>query len=259
MIRVLDVWKSYNSQLVLKDICFDVKQGEFFGIIGPNGSGKSTLLKLLSAAEAADRGQIWLRGKLADKHHRKELATWLAVLQQEPLPSIGFSVREVVEMGRFPYQSWLGTERGDSASLIDDILQTLGLTDLQQRTLEKLSGGEKQRVGLAKVMAQEPRLLLLDEPTTFLDIGYQIQLMDTVHRWQRAEEATVIAVLHDLNLASLYCDRILLLDNGRQIGVGKPSELLREDLIQEVYGIRPIILDHPIHHLPQMLLRSAKE
>jgi iron complex transport system ATP-binding protein len=259
LIRVVDVWKSYNGKSVLQDIAFEVKPGEFFGIIGPNGSGKSTLLKLLSAVEAADRGQIWLRGKQAEAHQRKDLAAWLAVLQQEPLPSIGFSVREVVEMGRFPYQSWLGTERGDSAPLIDGILQTLGLTELQHRTLEKLSGGEKQRVGLAKVMAQEPELLLLDEPTTFLDIGYQIQLMDTVHRWQRAEQATVVAVLHDLNLASLYCDRILLLDKGRQIGVGKPGELLREDLIYEVYGIRPIILDHPFHHLPQMLLRSAKD
>lgn len=259
MIRVVDVSKNYNGRSVLSSLNFSVEPGEFFGIIGPNGSGKSTLLKLLSGVESWGDGQIWLQEKPVSQYKRKDLATWLAVLQQEPLPPVGFRVREVVEMGRYPYQSWLGTEKVDSSDMIDDILRTLRLDDLQDRTLEKLSGGEKQRVALAKVLAQQPRLLLLDEPTTYLDIGYQIQLLDTVHRWQRTRQTTVIAVLHDLNLASLYCDRILLLNKGRQIGVGVPEEILRAELIKDVYGIEPIVLDHPVHDLPQIMLRSQRE
>ncbi|USG63351.1 ABC transporter ATP-binding protein [Brevibacillus ruminantium] len=259
MIQVSDLWKSYGGQPVLQRLHFEVKKGEFFGIIGPNGSGKSTLLKLLSAIESPDSGNIYLDGKPAVRIKPKELATWLAVLQQETLPPVGFTVREVVEMGRFPYQNWLGTEKDDAGAVIDEILSTLGLNALQDRTLDKLSGGEKQRVALAKVMAQQPRLLLLDEPTTFLDIGYQIQLLDAVHRWQRSENNTVVAVLHDLNLASLYCDRILLLDQGRQMGVGLPRQILQAEMIDKVYGVTPIVLEHPVHHLPQIMLQSRRE
>lgn len=254
MIQVDKVTKRYHKQAVLNDVSFSVHSGESFGIIGPNGSGKSTLLKLLSGVEGADEGSILLKGERIERHSRKELARWLAVLQQESLPPVGFTVREVVEMGRYPFQNWMGEEEGDNGQLIDAVLARLGLAELQYRSLEHLSGGERQRAALGKTMAQQPKLLMLDEPTTYLDIGHQIQLMDRIKEWQREEGMTVIAVLHDLNLASMYCDRILMLHQGKVIDVGTPREMMRSELIQEVYGIAPMIVDHPVNGLPQIIL-----
>src|SRR5699024_6476789 len=142
----------------------------------------------------------------------------------------------------------------DVDMLIDSILEKMNLTALSERKLEQLSGGERQRVALAKTMAQSPRLLMLDEPTTYLDIGHQIHLMDRIQDWKIEDEMTVIAVLHDLNLAALYCDRILLLDEGKVIASGTPNEIIQEELIEYVYGVRPIIISHPKNNLPQILL-----
>lgn len=256
MIEVNGLYKSYNETPVLQDIRFTVNKGEFFGIIGPNGSGKSTLCKLISGVVGIDKGEIRLDGKQLTRYSRKELARLLAVLEQEALPPVGFAVREVLEMGRFPYQNWLGEEEMDPAPLIDDIVRLLNLSDFQDRSLDHLSGGEKQRVALGKALVQKPRILLLDEPTTYLDIGYQIQLMDIVRNWQKTTEVTVVAVLHDLNLASLYCDRILMLHRGKQVGVGRPEEILRSSLIEDVYGTKPIVMEHPVHRLPQIMLQA---
>ena len=256
MIQVTGLEKSYHQTSVLADIHFSVNKGEFFGIIGPNGSGKSTLLKMISGVIACDAGEIVINEKPLRKYTRKELARILAVLEQEGLPPVGFRVREVLEMGRFPFQNWLGEEAEDATSLIDDIIEMLGLQQLEDRGLDELSGGEKQRVALGKALVQKPKLLLLDEPTTYLDIGYQIQLMDIVKSWQKTTGVTVVAVLHDLNLASLYCDRILMLHKGKQVQVGGPREIMQSSLIEDVYGTRPIVMEHPVHQLPQIFLKS---
>lgn len=257
MIEVQRLSKSFGGRTVLDDVSFAVAPGETIGIIGPNGSGKSTLLRLVSGVEAPDAGTIRLDGKPLGEYARKELARWLAVLQQEALPPVAFTVREVVEMGRFPFQNWLGDESGDAAQRIDAVLEKLHLIPLADRTLEHLSGGERQRVALAKAMAQQPRLLLLDEPTTYLDIGFQLQMMDTVRRWQREERLTVAAVLHDLNLAAQYCDRLLLLHRGRIVRIGTPWEVLERSLIAEVYGTEPIVTAHPVTGAPQILLQPG--
>lgn len=257
MIEVKALHKSYHAKSVLRDVSFSVDRGEFFGIIGPNGSGKSTLLKMISGVISPDGGDILIAGKPIRSYSRKELARILAVLEQEALPPVGFRVREVLEMGRFPYQNWLGEEAEDPTRLIDEIVRMLGLAELEERTLDQLSGGEKQRVALGKSLVQKPRLLLLDEPTTYLDIGYQIQLMDIVRSWQKNTQVTVVAVLHDLNLASLYCDRILMLHKGNQIRVGDPRDILQSSLIEQVYGTRPIVMEHPVHQLPQIILQSG--
>ncbi|SEF89526.1 heme ABC transporter ATP-binding protein [Paenibacillus sp. UNC499MF] len=257
IIEVQGAGKSFGGTRVLKDIRFEVKPGEFFGIIGPNGSGKSTLLRLVSGVDPLTEGRILLQGKEVAGYSRKELARWLAVLQQDALPPLGFTVREVVEMGRFPFQNWLGEDREDAAALVDRIMRRLDLEALADRTVENLSGGQKQRVALAKVMAQEPRLLLLDEPTTYLDIGYQMQLMDYVRQWQREEGLTVVAVLHDLNLAALYCERLLVVHEGEGVSIGTPEEIMRSELIRDVYGTEPIVLEHPEHGIPQILLRRG--
>ncbi|HZG55216.1 heme ABC transporter ATP-binding protein [Paenibacillus sp.] len=257
MIRASGVEKSYQGEAVLRGVGLEVRAGEAFGIIGPNGSGKTTLLKLLSGLETADAGEIVLDGRPVGSYKRKELARWLAVLQQDALPPVGFTVREVVEMGRYPFQNWLGEEPGGEAGRIDSVLDCMGLTAFADRPVERLSGGERQRVALAKAMAQRPRVLLLDEPTTYLDIGYQMQLMNLIREWQQGSSLTVVAVLHDLNLAAMYCDRLLLLDGGRPVCVGTPREVLTPARIQDVYGAQATVVRHPTTGAPQMLLEPG--
>lgn len=248
--------KQFSGKSVLEEVSFYVKRGESLGIIGPNGSGKSTLLKLLSGVESSTSGRIELNGKIIEKYTRKELAKWLAVLQQESLPPVGFTVREVIEMGRFPFQNWMGEEKTEIEPLIDSILDKMELTDLSNRHLENLSGGERQRVALGKTMAQQPKLLMLDEPTTYLDIGHQVLLMDRIREWQQEDDLTIIAVLHDLNIAALYCDRLLMLHKGKVVEVGKPEQIIRADLIEQVYGTTPVVIEHPVYRLPQIILQG---
>jgi len=257
ILEAIGVSKTLGSKQVLKDIHLAIRQGECFGIIGPNGSGKSTLVKLLSGADGSYDGKITYRQQALTIYTRKQLARQIAVLQQEALPPIGFSVQEVVEMGRYPYQNWLGEEKEDSEAIIDGILTELDLKPFAERSIDALSGGERQRVALAKTAAQQPELLMLDEPTTYLDIGYQQQMMDYIRLWQRREGLTVLAVLHDLNLAALYCDRIMVLQDGRVIETGTPEQVIRADLLEHVYGIRPVIVRHPENGVPQILLRGG--
>jgi iron complex transport system ATP-binding protein len=198
-----------------------------------------------------------LEGKKVSAYSNKELARWVTVLQQDALPPVRFSVREVVEMGRYPFQSWLGEEDADSGFMIDTIMKKLHLNEFSDRLVEQLSGGERQRVALAKSMAQQPRLLLLDEPTTFLDIGYQIQMMDYIRSWQQEADLTIVAVLHDLNLAAQYCDQLLVLHEGKVWGIGTPEEILNSELIEQVYGTKPIIMPHPISGVPQIILQPG--
>ncbi|OCT10616.1 ABC transporter ATP-binding protein [Paenibacillus pectinilyticus] len=258
MIKVEGLDQHFREQQVLHQISFEVGQGEFFGIIGPNGSGKSTLLRLISGMDPVKIGRVFLKDKPVASYSRKELAKWLAVLQQDALPPVGFTVREVVEMGRYPFQNWLGEDTADADGLIDAIVTKLELDTFADRTIERLSGGERQRVALAKVMAQQPSLLMLDEPTTFLDIGYQIQMMDYIRGWQQESALTVVAVLHDLNLAAQYCTRLMIVHEGRVHAIGTPAELITSERIAEVYGTEPIVMKHPVSEVPQILLQPGK-
>jgi len=258
MIEVGQLSKSYRGQPVLENVSFAVSPGECLGIIGPNGSGKSTLLRLLSGVDAADTGDVRLKGRPVSAYTRKELARWLAVLQQDALPPVGFTVQEVISMGRYPFQTWLGGDAEDADEQIGRIIERLNLASLVHRTIDKLSGGERQRVALGKVMAQQPQLLMLDEPTTFLDIGYQVQMMDYIQAWQRESSLTVVAVLHDLNLAAQYCSRLLVLHQGKVAAIGTPEEIIKAGLIEQVYGTEPIVLQHPVNHAPQILLQPSQ-
>ena len=256
-VNVQDLRKLYGNQAVLDGVQFAVRPGECFGIIGPNGSGKSTLLKMLSGVERADSGHVHLNGVDIAKMKIKQIARKIAVLLQEALSPVDYSVRDVIEMGRYPHQNWWGIDDTECTSLIADISYKLCLEHLLHRAVSTLSGGERQRVAIAKAMAQQPDLLLLDEPTTFLDIGYQMQMMDMVRNWQVEQGITVITVLHDLNLAAQYCDRILILNQGKQIALGTPAEVISDHLIESVYGTRPIILEHPVSAIPQILLQPG--
>lgn len=255
-LRAESISRFYGKKEVLKNIELSVKKGESLGIIGPNGSGKTSLLELLSKVAKPERGKIYYENRELSDYSNKELAQSLAVLQQDSLPLLDFSVRQVVKMGRYPYQNWLGEEDKNIEAFIDEILEKMSLTSLENRELNQLSGGERQRVALAKVMAQEPSLVMLDEPTTYLDIGHQIQLMDQIKNWQKESGLTVISVLHDLNLAALYCERLVLMKDGQIIKVGAAEEIIEKEIIEEVYGTRPIIISHPSAKVPQVILEE---
>ena len=255
-LEIKNLSKAFDHQEVLKDIRLSIRKGGSLGIIGPNGSGKTSLLNLLSAITEAKSGVVYYRARNVLDYSRKEFAQSVAVLQQDALPAIDFTVRQVVEMGRFPHQNWLGEESESVDSLIDRVLEKMALVSLQNRELSHLSGGERQRVALAKIMVQEPSLVLLDEPTTYLDIGHQIQLMDEIQAWQLETELTVISVLHDLNLAALYCERLVLLDQGKIIKIGTPAEVIKKEIIEEVYGTTPVIIQHPSARVPQVILEG---
>ncbi len=257
-LEVAGLSRAYGESHVLKNVSWNVDEGAWWGIIGPNGSGKSTLLHLLSGVDQPTSGSVHIYGKKIDSYSRKELSRLVAVLQQEGIPPVRYTVREVIEMGRFPHQDWLGREKGvDVEAITDRVLARLSLTSLADRTLDRLSGGQRQRVALAKVMVQEPQILLLDEPTTYLDLRYQLEFMELLAEWRQETGVTIIAVLHDLNLAAQFCDNLLVLKDGMIEGLGASSDLLTEDRIRRVYGVDPVMLPHPDSGVPQLLLRRS--
>jgi len=255
MIEVRSIVQTVQGRTVLNKLSCSFQKGRMYGVIGPNGVGKSTLLHVLSGVEQPVQGEVLFEGQSISAYPRKQIAQKMAVLQQSGLPQVGFSVREVVSMGRYPFQNWLGSDKPDSEEIIDKAIMTMGLEELSHRKMDQLSGGERQRVALAKVMAQEPSIILLDEPTTYLDIGYQIQLLDTVRAWQRERELTVIAVLHDLNLASLYCDELVVLHEGKVAAAGTPQTVITPGLIKQVYQADTTVIAHPVTGAPQILLQ----
>lgn len=250
---------SYEERQAIQPLDWSVQPGEFWVILGPNGSGKSSLLGLISGAERASAGRVEVQGRSLAEYSRRELARVLAVLPQEGLPPLGITVRDALEMGRFPYRDRFGRERDAVAAkaLLARIAERLALTELLSRRLDELSGGQRQRVALGQVMAQQPKILLLDEPTAYLDIYYQLDMMELVQEWRAEESLTVVAVLHDLNLAAQYAQQLLLLREGVRVAEGKPEEVLTPEAVGALYGvIPPIRVGHEEIGAPQMLFRA---
>ncbi|EFM13160.1 ABC transporter related protein [Paenibacillus curdlanolyticus YK9] len=255
MIEAIKLGRTVDGISLLSEISFSYAAPGIYGIIGPNGAGKTSLLRLLSGVDRPTSGEILLDGKPIADYPRKALARKMAVLQQGGLPPVGYSVEETVALGRYPYQGWFGDEQEDAKPIIEDALTRMGLSHLRNRSVDQLSGGERQRAALAQVMVQKPQILLLDEPTTYLDIGYQLQLLDTVAQWQQEQSLTVIAVLHDLNLAALYCDHLLVIKDGSLYGAGTPKQIVTRELVRDVYGAEADIIPHPDGGAPQIMLR----
>lgn len=256
MIRVRQCYKAFDGKLVLDDINLHVAGGEFLGIIGPNGSGKTTLLRLISGEDHPDRGTVELLDRPLERWKSRERARQLTVVTQEGLPPVPFSVYNVVMMGRHVYQTRFHPPSSRDHEIVKKILAATGLHNMSYKSVAHLSGGERQRVAIARAMVQEPRVLLLDEPTTYLDIGYQLSILEYVRNWQRESGAAVVAVLHELNLAAQFCERIVLMEAGRLLADGSPSDVLKADLLRRVYRTRPTIIRHPLSGVPQVLLGS---
>jgi len=245
-IAVSGVEVVYEAEPVVTDITFQVHQGEFAGLIGPNGSGKSTLLRVISRVLSPQKGVTLINQRELSEFGREELARRLAVVTQESQLHFDFTVSEIVRMGRIPH-----LRRFQRESIVDEriVEQALHLTELQpfaNRLVTALSGGERQRVAIARALAQTPEILLLDEPTAHLDLNYQLALLDLIWKLNRTEGLTVLVVLHDLNLAAQYCDKLILLQNGRIYNVGSPTDVITEAAIREVYGVEAIVGPHPV-------------
>ncbi|GEM_PF-459170 len=250
---------AYGSVQAIRPLDWTVKRGEFWAVLGPNGSGKTSLLGLVSGAERPSAGEVRLAGRLLAEYGRRERARHLAVLPQEGLPPLGITVREALEMGRFPYRDRFGRDRDPAArERLARIAGRLELTALLTRRLDELSGGQRQRAALGQVMAQQPEILLLDEPTAYLDVYYQLDVMELVREWREEEGLTVVAVLHDLNLAAQYAERLLLLRGGERAAEGTPEEVLTPELIGSLYGVTPPLkVQHTEMDVPQLLFRAA--
>ncbi len=254
LIRVDQVSFAYAAIEAVKDLSFSVAKGEVFGLLGPNGSGKSTVVRLLSRVLTPRSGCVSLASRDLETYSREELARQVAVVPQETAIELPFSVLEVVLMGRSPHLGRFGFERPEDLSIARRAMEQTGVYDLATREIHELSGGERQRVILARALAQEPRVLLLDEPTAFLDIKHQVEVYDLVKTLSRQNGLTVVAILHDLNLAALYCDRLALLKSGRLFCLGTPEQVLTYTNIKAVYETEVYIglndITGKVHILP---------
>lgn len=225
----------YGGDAVVHDVSCAVGRGEFVGVIGPNGSGKSTLLRLMSALLRPWRGHVLVEGRSAESYGRRELGRLLGVVPQETMVTFPFSVTEMVLFGRTPHVGGFGFDRDSDLAAARRAMERTDTAHLARRAITELSGGERQRVILARALAQEPTILLLDEPAAFLDIRHEVEMYDLLRDLQR-EGMTVVSVLHDLNIAALYCDRLLLLHEGRVVRAGTAAEVITYPTLTEVYG-----------------------
>jgi iron complex transport system ATP-binding protein len=254
MIEVNSISFRYHEEWVLREVSFRVEKGEFVGVIGPNGSGKTTLLKLLYRFLAPQRGEILFELVPMKKMDRRDIAKRIAVVAQETQLLFPFSVLETVLMGRSPYLGHLMFESGKDLEIARKAMEWTKILPFSERPVEELSGGERKRVFIARALAQEPDVILLDEPTANLDIQHQIDFLDLILTLNRERGLTIVMASHDMNIASEFCDRLILLQGGRIYQTGTPDEVVTKENIEGVYGCEVWIDRHPISGMPRISL-----
>lgn len=246
MIKAVNISGGYHQKKVIHNVSFEVNKGEIFGILGPNGSGKSTILKMLSGQFPLSEGAIYIKDNPIQEYKIKELAKIVAVLPQHYDISFSYTVKETVKLGRYAYQKGIFPSWSkEDEEAVQNAIKLTDISQFEDCPLDLLSGGERQRVFLARALAQEPEILLLDEPTNHLDIHHQMQLFDSLQQWVKERQLTVVAIFHDLNMASLYCSRLLLLNEGKVISLDEPQNVLLEEPLCNVYKTKLIRKQHP--------------
>lgn len=255
MLDVVHVSGGYDDQTIVNDVSFSVAKGRMLGILGPNGSGKSTLLKMMSGVLPVQSGEIYIDGALKQSYKQKALARKMAVLPQLHAHAFSHTVHETVSLGRYPHQTGLFSQWSEAdEQATTEAMQQTGVDRYRDAQLDYLSGGEQQRTFIAQALAQQAEILLLDEPTNHLDLEHQRQMMDMLKAEVTNRGLTVVSIFHDMNLAALYCDELLLLENGRIRAYGAPAEVLTEDEIAAVYRTCVTKFAHPQLATPQMAL-----
>jgi len=241
-----DIDCSYGSVDVLKDVGFAVKSGQFLGILGPNGSGKTTLLRSISRVLKPQKGTILIGDENVYKMKTVDVAKQMAVVPQSTPVSFDFTALEVVLMGRNPHMARFKMEGKKDLDIAKNSMQLTRTWEFADRPVNELSGGESQRVIIARALAQEPQILLLDEPTTHLDISNQLEIMDLIKHLCETKKLLIVAVFHDFNLAARYCDSIILLNDGKIVAVGKLNDTLTSENVKKVFDVDTIVKKHPI-------------
>ena len=241
---------SFDSTPVLDEVDLCLEPGRLLGVIGPNGAGKSTLVRILSRLLSPAAGTILLNGHSLARCRASDLARVLAVVPQDPNLPPAFSAWETVLMGRTPHLGWMGRESERDREIVCRAMEDTGVWHLAHRLISQLSGGERQRVVVARALAQEPRVLLLDEPTAHLDINHQVEVLSLVAGLIKERELAALAIFHDLNLAAQYCAELVLLNRGQVAARGTVDQVLTPPLLQQVYGTEVVVVPHPQNGLP---------
>jgi len=237
---------SYGGPPVVDGLDLTVRPGEILVLTGPSGCGKSTVLRALGRLLKPSGGQVLLDGKRIDKTPTREVAKVLGILPQSPLAPEGLTVADLVARGRHPHQSWLRQWSRDDEAVVAEALAWTDMADLADRPVDALSGGQRQRAWISMALAQGTDLLLLDEPTTFLDLAHQVDVLELVRRLHREAGRTVVMVLHDLNLAARYADHLVAMRDGRIVAAGSPREVLTPQLLADVFGLQAMVLPDPV-------------
>jgi iron complex transport system ATP-binding protein len=242
-----------KDALAVDDVSFDLQSGELIAVLGPNGAGKTTLVRLLSGIQKTTSGDVTIFGARISSLDRSSLAKKIAVVRQTEPVAFGFSVREVVMMGRAPHQTgWLRATREDEA-IVDAAMRRMDVLELADRQARDLSGGEARRVAIARAFAQTPKILLLDEPGAFLDVRHQLALYDRLAREVKENDLACLVVMHDLNMATQYADRIVLMQRGKLVACGTPKDVMTEARVHDVFGARLLAGFDPKSNAPYFL------
>jgi len=250
MIQVENVNFWYLENQVLRDLNFSITDGEFVGIIGPNGAGKSTLLKLINRLLIPGKGRISLHRKPLRFYSPKELARLIGYVQQDFSTTFNYTALDIVLMGRFPHQKALAFDTAEDVRISLQAMESTDCHYLKSRDFHTLSGGEKQRVVLASALAQEPQILLLDEPTSSLDLRHQVHFYQILLKLKNERKMTILTVTHDINLAVQFCERIIILKEGAIVADGLTRNILQKEILQYTYDVLVQILPNPANGLP---------
>jgi len=240
----------YGKKVVADNLSVAIPDGHFTAIIGPNGCGKSTLLRTLSRLMTPTEGHVYLDGEQIQRFNSKEVARRIGLLAQNATTPGDITVQELVSRGRYPHQPLFTRWRQEDDRAVQQAMQATGVADLALQSVDTLSGGQRQRAWIAMVLAQETAIMLLDEPTTWLDISYQIDVLELLSELNREKGYTLAAVLHDLNQACRYATHLIALRDGKMVAQGAPKEIVTAELIEAVYGLRCMIIEDPVAHTP---------
>ncbi len=258
MIELRSIYFRYHKDWVLWDLSFQIERGEFVGVIGPNGSGKSTLLKILSSLLNPQKGEIFYEGLPLRRMNRSDIAKKIAVVPQETHLLFPFRALEIVLMGRSPHLGNLLFERRSDLEIARKAMEWTETLRFSERPMDELSGGERKRVFIARALAQEPEVILLDEPTSNLDIHHQLDFLELILNLNRERGLTIVMASHDINIASEFCERLILLEQGRIYRMGSPKEVVIRENIERVYGCETWVDQHPVSKMPRIsLLRKG--
>jgi len=254
MIEVNSIFFRYRQDWVLRDVSFSVEKGNFIGMIGPNGSGKSTLLKILCRLLSPQQGEVFFESVPLKKMNRTDIAKKVALVPQEAHLLFPFRVMEIVLMGRSPYLGHLMFERERDLEIAKKAMEWTQILPFSERPMDELSGGERKRVFIARALAQEPEVILLDEPTANLDIHHQIDFLNLILTLNRERGLTIVMASHDMNIASEFSDRLILFQQGRIWKMGSPGEVITQENIEKVYGCKVWVDQHPVSGMPRISL-----